>query len=318
MSPLKSQYLDINGYTTTLGEMRLGDSLEFLKSQDGHALKDSVSTIVTSPPFPLISEKAYGNLEGKEYIDWLCSFAQPLREIMKPDGSLFIEIGNTWVSGEPAMSMIPLKALMAFAESGNYTICQHLIYHNPARPPGPASWVTAKRLRLKDDFTHWFWLGKSADVKADNSAVLKEYSPAMTRLLDKKLDTSGTRPSAHKINGKNFFKDNGGSIAGSVISIPNTGWDNYHRWCTNEEIAAHPARMPFDLARFFIDLTSTTGDLIFDPFGGSNTVGAAAEVLARRWMTVDLEPQYIAGSLGRFADESGTLPIDLNVSRANG
>ncbi len=76
--------------------------------------------------------------------------------------------------------------------------------------------------------------------------------------------------------------------------------------------------MPFDLARFFIDLTSTTGDLIFDPFGGSNTVGAAAEVLARRWMTVDLESQYIAGSLGRFADESGTLPIDLEVSRANG
>ena len=41
-------------------------------------------------------------------------------------------------------------------------------------------------------------------------------------------------------------------------------------------------------------------DLVLDPFGGSNTTGAAAEDLGRRWVSVEANLNYIRGSVARF------------------
>jgi len=40
--------------------------------------------------------------------------------------------------------------------------------------------------------------------------------------------------------------------------------------------------------------------LVLDPFAGSNTTGAAAEKLGRRWIAIEPQDNYISGSLGRF------------------
>jgi len=60
--------------------------------------------------------------------------------------------------------------------------------------------------------------------------------------------------------------------------------------------------MPPDLADFFIKFLTEEGDLVFDPFGGSNTTGASAEALARQWLTIEPEKDYVEGSKGRFLD----------------
>jgi site-specific DNA-methyltransferase (cytosine-N4-specific) len=39
---------------------------------------------------------------------------------------------------------------------------------------------------------------------------------------------------------------------------------------------------------------------VLDPFAGSNTTGATAETLGRCWLSIEPEPDYIAGSVGRF------------------
>jgi DNA modification methylase len=49
--------------------------------------------------------------------------------------------------------------------------------------------------------------------------------------------------------------------------------------------------MPTDLVEFFIRFLTDTGDLVFDPFAGSNTTGAVAEALGRRWMTCEADWQ---------------------------
>lgn len=43
------------------------------------------------------------------------------------------------------------------------------------------------------------------------------------------------------------------------------------------------------------------GDLVVDIFGGSNTTGKAAEDLNRRWLSIDLSQEYVAGSVFRFS-----------------
>jgi site-specific DNA-methyltransferase (cytosine-N4-specific) len=58
--------------------------------------------------------------------------------------------------------------------------------------------------------------------------------------------------------------------------------------------------MPPTLPEFFIRFLTEPNDVVLDPFGGSNTTGAAAESLGRRWVSIEPQRQYIAGSLGRF------------------
>jgi DNA modification methylase len=58
--------------------------------------------------------------------------------------------------------------------------------------------------------------------------------------------------------------------------------------------------LPIELAEFFIRFLTDPGDLVFDPFGGSNTSGAVAETLGRRWIASEPDWQYAASSIVRF------------------
>ena len=53
---------------------------------------ESVHLIVTSPPFALIRQKAYGNVAHGDYIEWFWPFAEEIHRVLRPDGSF------SWVS----------------------------------------------------------------------------------------------------------------------------------------------------------------------------------------------------------------------------
>ena len=120
-------------------------------------------------------------------------------------------------------------------------LCQHVICHNPARLPSPAEWVNVQRIRLKDSFTHVWWMSRSKNPKADNRNVLNPYGKDMKKLLRTKHYNSGTRPSGHVISEKGFLTDHGGSISANVIELDSsnppdallkytgTSWDQNYR-----------------------------------------------------------------------------------------
>jgi len=66
--------------------------------------------------------------------------------------------------------------------------------------------------------------------------------------------------------------------------------------------------MPTALPEFFINFLTEPGDLVLDPFGGSNTTGAAADMLGRNWVAIEPTPNYIQGSLGRFDPSRVHIP----------
>lgn len=124
----------------------------------------------------------------------------------------------------------------------------------------------------------------------------------MQRLLKNQSFNSGRRPSQHNISEKAFLTDNGGAISPNVLSISNTrSADLYQNYCRKNNLHPHPARMPPELADFFIKFLTNKGDIIFDPFAGSNTTGAAAEILKRFWISVEPNEDYIQSSKGRFS-----------------
>lgn len=290
-------------YKTSLGKCFNGKSEDVLAALDSKDLHGGVDLIFTSPPFPLNKKKKYGNHTGQEYIDWIAGFADRFKAILKPTGSIVMEVGNAWEPGNPVMSTLSLKALLAFLEKGNFHLCQQFIWNNPARLPSPAQWVNIERIRVKDSFTHLWWMSPSPRPKADNRNVLKAYSSSMEDLLRRKKYNSGSRPSEHKIGEESFLKNNGGAIPSNVITLSNTSANgNYMDYCRKKYITLHPARMPSGLAEFFINFLTDPGDIVLDPFAGSNTTGAAAESLGRQWIAIEANKPYIRGSRGRFPE----------------
>lgn len=281
--------------------MYLGTIEGFLASKPARDLRGKVKLIFTSPPFPLNRKKRYGNLVGTAYVKWLGGLAPRLSELLTPDGSIVIEVGNSWNPGEPTMSTLALEALLKFKKQGRLHLCQQFICHNPARLPSPAQWVTVDRIRLKDSFTHVWWFAPTIRPAASNRRVLKPYSSAMRKLLETGTYNAGVRPSEHNVGEKSFLKDNGGAIPANVLQYSNTrAGDAYLRYCKENGLQPHPARMPGGLAEFFIRFLTNPRNLVLDPFGGSNVTGAAAEALKRRWVAVEARQDYAAGSRGRF------------------
>jgi len=300
-------------YTTRLGKMYHGSS-EYALTHDPVTRRiGEVQLIFTSPPFPLNTKKRYGNLSGTKYVDWLCAFGPIFRDYLTDDGSLVIELGNGWESGSPVMSTLGLEALLKIKKSSDLHLCQEFICYNPARLPTPAQWVNIERIRVKDSYTRLWWLAPKKYPKADNRRVLKGYSAAMQRLLSTGKYNAGKRPSQHAIGQTSFLTNNGGAIPPNVIfaetdhlpnllTVANTrNTDEYHRYCKDNGLPLHPARMPDEVPEFFIRFLTEENDLVMDPFAGSNTTGAGAERLKRRWVSIEASSKYIEGSRGRFA-----------------
>lgn len=288
-------------YETPKGRAYLSTVENFLDSPEAKTLMGKVQLIFTSPPFPLVRQKKYGNRSGDDYKDWISEIFATMSSLLTEDGSIIVEIGNAWVKGEPEMSTLPLESLIAIKDRGNYKLCQQFICHNRARLPSPAQWVNVKRIRLKDSYYHIWWLSKTAYPKADNRRVLRPYSSRMLDLLKRGTYNSGNRPSGHNIGEASFTKDNGGAIPSNVIEISNTSWDKaYLKHCKSNGVRPHPAKMHEDVVKFFVDLLTDKDDIVYDPFGGSNTTGAVCEKLGRKWICTEPNEEYLLGSMGRF------------------
>jgi site-specific DNA-methyltransferase (cytosine-N4-specific) len=250
--------------------------------------------------------------------------------MLTENGSIVLELGNTWEPGKPVMSTIVMEALLRFLRRGGLHLCQEFVWYNPARLPGPAQWVNVERIRVKDSFTRIWWMSPTDRPKADNRRVLRQYSKSMTTLMQKKRYNSGVRPSAHRVGKTSFFTNNGGAIPPSVFnadelnSLSNVlrgantrSRDGYQSFCRENQIPLHPARMPLELAEFFIRFLTDPNDTVFDPFAGSNTTGAAAEALQRNWVGCEAEPLSATTSLSRFPPSSlreRTLPKETYSS----
>jgi site-specific DNA-methyltransferase (cytosine-N4-specific) len=299
-------------YSTQLGASIIGESEDILANASDTGLSGKVQLVLTSPPYPLNRKKAYGNKTGNAYKKWLQNYAVRLRNVLTPSGSIVIEMGNAWEPGLPVMSTLALEALMAFKKAADLNLCQEFIWHNSAKLPTPAQWVTIERIRVKDSYTRLWWLSPSPRPKADNRRVLLPYSKSMRRLLKQQRYNAGRRPSEHVISATGFLTDHGGAIPSNVLDedrfVPDSllvganteSADPYHKYCKERGLDPHPARMPLGLATFFVRLCTEPGDLVLDPFGGSNTTGAAADSNQRRWLTIEQNPEYARAGVGRF------------------
>lgn len=282
-------------YKTEFGALYCADSLEFMRQLPN----DSIDLVVTSPPYALHFKKEYGNASQQDYISWFLPFAREIKRIIKPSGSFVLNIGGSWQPGMPVRSLYHYRVLLALVDETGYDLAQEFFWYNPAKMPAPAEWVNVRRIRVKDSVEYIFWLVKDPMAHADNRKVLLPYSEDMKRLIKRGVKQT-IRPSGHVITGT-FASDRGGSIPSNLIQCGNN--ESNSAYVKNSRIAGkkiHPARFPAELPRFFIEFLTNPGDLVLDPFAGSNTTGHVAECLKRRWFGVEFREDYAQESRLRF------------------
>jgi site-specific DNA-methyltransferase (cytosine-N4-specific) len=134
-------------HKTRFGAVHLDDSLEFLRNQ---VQSESVDLIVTSPPFGLVRKKQYGNVDADQYLAWFLPFGVEFKRVLKPSGSLVVDIGGSWIPGQPTRSLYHYELVIMLCRQIGFHLAQEFYWWNPARLPTPAEWVTVRRVRAKD------------------------------------------------------------------------------------------------------------------------------------------------------------------------
>jgi len=301
-------------YRTNLGQMIVGRSEEYLSS-----LPDaSVDLVMTSPPFALLRQKSYGNLNQIDYVEWLVSFGPQVHRVLKETGSFVIDLGGAYQRGKPVRSLHNFRVLLRLCDDHGFHLAEEFFWHNPAKLPSPIEWVNKRKIRAKDSVNTVWWLSKSENPKADVRNVLTPYSDRMKKLIEdpEKFYKPKGRPSGHDISSK-FGRDNGGAICSNLLQYPNSESNSLHiRNCKAFGLEPHPARFPKALPKFFIDFLTDEGDTVVDIFAGSNTTGAAAEDANRHWIAIDCERDYAIGSAFRFMEGWSTERVAEFVDAA--
>ncbi|MGA3210863.1 MAG: site-specific DNA-methyltransferase [Terriglobales bacterium] len=207
--------------------------------------------------------------------------------------------------------------LIALVEEVGFHLAQECFWYNPAKMPMPAEWVTVRRVRVKDSVEYVWWFSKTPWPKASNLRELKEYSPDMIRLSRRGVRPT-VRPSGHVIRDSFDKVGAGGAIPPNVIEgesqqgldlpVPesmlkfgnNAANDEYAKRTKELGLRMHPARFPAALPEFFVRMLTEEGDLVLDPFAGSNTTGVVAEGLRRRWIAMESVRGYLDAGRVRF------------------
>lgn len=300
-------------YTTAAGAQLVGDSRELLRAMPD----DSVDLIVTSPPFALLRQKAYGNEDQKEYVDWLAEFGKLALPVLKETGSLVVDLGGAYQRGAPVRSLYNYRVLLEFVDNLGYHLAEEFFWFNPSKLPSPIEWVNKRKVRATDAVNTVWWFSRSEHPKADVRRVLVPYSDRMKQLLADpgKYYEAASRPSEHSIS-RGFGRDNGGAIPKNLLTIANTESSSFYiRTAKELGVVSHPARFPVRLPSFFIEFLTDEGDLVVDIFSGSNATGRAAEDLERRWLSFELDRDYAALSALRFQENRPVKEIQKRYKR---
>ncbi len=259
----------------------LGDAHEALKQLPS----DYVQTAVTSPPYWGLRD--YG-LEGQigsedrleDYIEHLVQVFSELRRVPKTDGTLWLNLGDSYTSGgrkwrapdkkNPARAMsyraptpeglkpkdligVPWRVAFALQQDGWY-LRSEIIWHKPN--PHPES-VKDRPTRAHETI---FLLSKSEKYFYDYEAIMEP--------------------------GQNGHPRNKRSV-----------WT-----VTTEPLKeAHFATFPTKLIEPCILAGSRPGDFVLDPFFGSGTTGLVAATHGRYFIGIELQPAYIEIARKRLA-----------------
>lgn len=305
-------------------EVITGDAREALRALPG----GSVRCIVTSPPYFGLRDYGHEGQIGLEatpaaYVAELVSVFREARRVLADDGTLWLNLGDSYAVGgmsnpsnkstlgggkdrgaanysitrqTPAglkpkdLVGVPWRVAFALQADGWY-LRQDIIWHKPN--PMPES----VRDRPTKAHEYLFLLSKSERYYYDADAIAE---PAVSDSLKKWTDNGSDKQRGH---GRRHAGFNGRYAERLQREGPPDTRNKRSVWtvATRPYAEAHFATFPPDLIRPCILAGSSPGDTILDPFNGSGTTGQVALQHGRRYVGIELNPEYVELTNARLA-----------------
>jgi site-specific DNA-methyltransferase (adenine-specific)/site-specific DNA-methyltransferase (cytosine-N4-specific) len=246
-----------------------------------------VDLIVTSPPYADARRNHYESVHPDKFVDWFLTFHEPFYNVLKPTGSLVINIKDKVVDG--VRHRYVWHTIEALCERGWFAIDDYLWYKTN---PMPGYWPT----RLRDGWEYCFHLAKTKRPFFNPDAVRKPIGG----WVESRLRNLGKNDlSRHNsVNDSGFGRDISKWVGkqtvlpSNVLTTPLVGKNK-----------GHPAVYPVELPQFFIKLLCPKDGLVVDPFCGSGTTGIAALSLGRCSVLIDNNPKYCKEAIKRLGNE---------------
>jgi DNA modification methylase len=269
-----------------------------------------------------------------EYIAELVAVFREVRRVLRDDGVLFLNLGDSYASNWPCnrrspprmgkdmkyKDLIGIPWMAAFAlRADGWWLRRDIIWSKPN--PMPES-VTDRPTSAHE---YVFLLTKSARYYWDAKSVREPLAESSISRLSQDIEnqTGSTRANGGtKTNGamkavRRSDKQRGHSRRHAGF---NDRWDALSKaeqmalgancrsvWtiATSSLPEAHFATFPLALAERCILAGSASGDTVLDPFGGAGTVGLVADRLGRHATLIELNPEYCAMAERRVTKDAG-------------
>lgn len=219
----------------------------------------------------VVEQKAYRDTWGRgldSYIGWFSDTVVLLRELLAPDGSLFVHLD--WHVGHYAKAVLD----EAF---GATNFRNEIIWHYYNKLQGNIN-------RFASNHDVIFWYSKSDDFKFKRIREQRE----TPKRQQKRVWDSATQSlkQAKDSDGKLIYYTETERTIDDVWRLP------YLMPADRTENLGYPTQKPEALVERILAVASDEDDLVLDCFAGSGTTAATAERMRRRWIACDL---------GRFA-----------------
>lgn len=267
---------------------------------------ESVQTCITSPPY--FGLRDYGH-EGQigledtpeEYVDRLVEVFREVRRVLRDDGTLWLNIGDSYAggsgnygSGVKAKDLMGFPWQVAFAlRADGWYLRSDIIWHKTN--PMPES-VTDRPTRAHE---HIFLLTKSPRYYYDAEAIKEPARNWGTRDRSQMRDgTTDPKLKHHGLAGREW-EENPMKNKRSVWTVPTKAYKG-----------AHFATFPTDLIDPCVLAGSQESDLVLDPFAGSGTTGVVALRHNRNFIGCELNPEYAQMARDRIRDDMPLLNME--------
>lgn len=280
-------------FSTALGIAIWGSSPSALYDFD-----QPVMLCVTSPPYP-DTDRAYGRIEMRDYIDFVCNAIAPIVASLAPGGSLCLNVGNNvYKRGSPARTSYWWRLGIEIQDRFGLDVMDTLIWENTSAPPGPLQWSSKSRQQLNQTYEPVLWFTNDAKLcEANNQRVLQPHTDKQRKLIEQGGERRGDVSYADgAYRNPSFRNATDGAIPRNVLRISHScaGQRRYKALARAAGLPVHGAPFPERLARFLVSFLTDIGHLVVDPFGGSMTVPAVCEQLGRLWCSADSAWEYCA------------------------
>lgn len=270
---------------TDTSSLFLGDARKILARMPD----ESVQCVITSPPYWALRDYNIAGQIGLEesvysYIDTLAELFDQVKRILKSDGTFWLNIGDSYTSGGRKWRAPDVKN-----KARAMTV-------RPDTPDG----LKAKELigvpwRLAFALQSRGWYLRSDVIWEKPNCQPESVKDRPTRCHEYLFLFSKNEKYKYDIDAK---KGPNGRRVRDVWSV-NTK--------ANKETSGHFATYPLELIEPCILFGTSENDLILDPFMGSGTTAVAAKRLYRRFVGIELNPEYYQMSVRRLCSEGMSI-----------